>query len=100
MLQMMKLPFVKKRPTVAVVRMSGLISASGRATLNDQTFAPVLERAFKKGKPDAVALSINSPGGSPVQSSLIGKRIRRLATQILQFIALYKSWSFSRQPIP
>ena len=79
MLQMMKLPFVKKRPTVAVVRMSGLISASGRATLNDQTFAPVLERAFKKGKPDAVALSINSPGGSPVQSSLIGKRIRRLA---------------------
>jgi serine protease SohB len=47
--------------------------------LNDQVLAPVLERAFRKGKPKAVALEINSPGGSPVQSSLIGARIRRLA---------------------
>jgi signal peptide peptidase SppA len=43
--------------------------------------APVLERAFRKGKPKAVALEINSPGGSPVQSSLIGARIRRLAEE-------------------
>jgi signal peptide peptidase SppA len=78
---MMKLPFIKKRTSVAVVRMSGLIATSGRAVLNDQNFASVLERAFKKGKPSAVALSINSPGGSPVQSSLIGARIRRLANE-------------------
>jgi len=78
---MMKIPFVSKRNTVAVVRMSGVISTSGRAVLNDQSFAPVLERAFRKGKPSAVALSINSPGGSPVQSSLIGARIRRLAQE-------------------
>jgi serine protease SohB len=78
---MMKIPFVSKRNTVAVVRMSGVISTSGRAVLNDQSFAPVLERAFRKGKPSAVALSINSPGGSPVQSSLIGARIRQLAQE-------------------
>lgn len=78
---MMKIPFMPKRASVAVVRMSGLISTSGRATLNDASFAPVLERAFRKGKPQAVALVINSPGGSPVQSSLIGARIRRLADE-------------------
>ena len=39
-----------------------------------------MEKAFAK-KPAAVALVINSPGGSPVQSSLIGARIRRLADE-------------------
>lgn len=75
------LPFVKSDPTVAVVRLQGAIAASGRAMLNDQTIAPLLERAFRKGKPAAVALVINSPGGSPAQSSLIGARIRRLAEE-------------------
>ncbi len=42
---------------------------------------PVIEKAFKRGKPAAVALLINSPGGSPVQSSLIGARVRRLAEE-------------------
>lgn len=42
---------------------------------------PVLEKAFEKGKPRAVALILNSPGGSPAQSSLIAKRIRRLAEE-------------------
>lgn len=73
------LPFVKSDPTVAVVRLQGTIAPSGRGTLNDQSVGPLLERAFAKGKPDAVALVINSPGGSPAQSSLIGARIRRLA---------------------
>ncbi len=73
-----KLPFRKDRKTVSVVRLNGLI-ASGRG-LNDAGLAPVLEKAFGK-KPDAVALVINSPGGSPVQSSLIGARIRRLADE-------------------
>ena len=41
----------------------------------------MLERAFRKGKPAAVALEINSPGGSPVQSALIGARIRRLSAE-------------------
>ncbi|KIN62134.1 Peptidase, family S49 [Sulfitobacter noctilucicola] len=75
------LPFLKSDPTVAVVRLAGMIAGSGRGALNDATLAPVFERAFSKGKPSAVALVINSPGGSPVQSSLIGARIRRLAEE-------------------
>ncbi len=78
----LSLPFVKKQPLVAVVRLSGAIGMAGRGSLNDTTLAPILEKAFRKGKPAAVALEINSPGGSPVQSSLIGARIRRLAEEL------------------
>ena len=49
--------------------------------LNDAGLADLLQKAFAKGKPEAVALSINSPGGSPSQSSLISARIRRLAEE-------------------
>lgn len=75
------LPFIKSGPTVAIIRMAGTISAQPRAALNDGTLGPVIEKAFRRGKPDAIALEINSPGGSPVQSSLIGARIRRLADE-------------------
>ena len=75
------IPFVKSDPTVAVIRLSGSIGASSRAQLNDEAMAPIIEKAFKRGKPVAVALVINSPGGSPVQSSLIAARIRRLAEE-------------------
>ncbi|MCR9124501.1 MAG: S49 family peptidase [Rhodobacteraceae bacterium] len=75
------LPFVKPDPLVAVVRLSGAIGMPGRGSISDQSLAPVLEKAFRRGKPAAVALEINSPGGSPVQSSLIGARIRRLAEE-------------------
>jgi serine protease SohB len=68
-------------PTVAVIRLQGVIAGGTRAALNDQALAPILEKAFSRGKPVAVALEINSPGGSPVQSSLIGARIRRLAEE-------------------
>ena len=78
----LSLPFLKKQPVVAVVRLSGAIGMAGRASMNDTTLAPVLEKAFRKGKPAAVALEVNSPGGSPVQSSLIGARIRRLADEL------------------
>lgn len=71
---------MKSTPLVAVIRLSGVIS-TGRGGLNDQTLAPMIERAFAKGKPKAVALVINSPGGSPVQSSLISARIRRLSEE-------------------
>ena len=75
-------PFLKSDPIVSVIRMSGVIAAGGRGNvLSDQNLAPLLEKAFKKGKPQAVALSLNSPGGSPVQSSLIGARIRRLSQE-------------------
>lgn len=74
------IPFLKSEPVVNVVRLSGAIS-TGRGGLNDQAMAPVIERAFRKGKPAAVALAINSPGGSPVQSSLIAARISRLSKE-------------------
>ncbi len=75
----MKIPFVNRHPTVAVIRLSGAIGSGGRS-LNDANIGPVIEKAFAK-KPAAVALVINSPGGSPAQSSLIGSRIRRLADE-------------------
>lgn len=73
----------RKPPRVAVIRLSGAIGAAGRfgGGLNDAALAPVIERAFRAGSPRAVALVINSPGGSPVQSSLIAARIRRLADE-------------------
>ena len=54
-------------------------SRFGAAGLSDAALAPLLERAFVRMRPAAVALVINSPGGSPVQSSLIAARIRRLS---------------------
>jgi len=76
------IPFLKSPPRVAVLRLQGVIAAGGRTGgLSDAALAPVIERAFRKGRPAAVALAINSPGGSPVQSSLIAARIRRLAAE-------------------
>jgi len=77
----LRLPFIKNPPLVSVVRLTGMIGTGGRSTLNDAAVAPLLEKAFRRGKPAAVALEINSPGGSPVQSSLIGARIRRLSEE-------------------
>ncbi len=74
------IPFMKSEPFVAVIRLQGAISNSGRG-LDNPSLAPVIEKAFRKGKPAAVALEINCPGGSPVQSSLIAARIRRLADE-------------------
>ena len=75
-------PFIAKDPLVSVITLSGVIAASNRGgTLSDAALAPAIERAFAKGKPTAVALVLNSPGGSPAQSSLIAARIRRLAEE-------------------
>lgn len=77
----MRVPFLSSAPSVAVVRLAGTIGSGARGRLSDQTLAPVLERAFTRGKPAAVALALNSPGGSPAQSSLIAARIRRLSEE-------------------
>ena len=73
------IPFLPQSAIVPVIRLGGTIAAGPRG-LNDEGLAPLIERAFK-GKPAAVALLINSPGGSAVQSSLIAARIRRLAAE-------------------
>ena len=68
---------------INVVRLSGVIATGGRfgTGINLAGFASALERAFAPGRLDGVALVINSPGGSPVQSSLIVKRVRALAQE-------------------
>jgi serine protease SohB len=76
-----RIPFLNRGPVVSVIRLSGTIGAGSRAQLSDEAMAPSIEKAFRRGKPKAVALLINSPGGSPVQSSLIASRIRRLAEE-------------------
>jgi len=70
-------------PVVAVLRLGGVIGQVGplRTGLSLQRLAGQIERAFSLPGVKAVALSINSPGGSPVQSSLIARRIRQLATE-------------------
>lgn len=66
--------------TIPVVRLQGAIGMASplRPGLSLATVAPLLDKAFSFDAP-AVALIVNSPGGSPVQSRLIHDRIRQLA---------------------
>jgi len=75
-------PF-KRHPVVPVLRFSGAIGMVTplRPGLAISSVAGALERAFRMSKTPSVAIVINSPGGSPVQSSLIYKRIRQLADE-------------------
>lgn len=71
-----------KRPRVALIRLQGVISPAAsplRRGLNIETLEPLLKKAFGMKGIKAVVLLVNSPGGSPVQSALIGARIRQLA---------------------
>src|SRR5947208_4135146 len=75
---------LRREPTVPVVRLSGVIAAGavlGPRGLSIETVAPLLARAFSLPGTKAVALAINSPGGSPVQSALIAQRIRLHAAE-------------------
>ena len=72
------------KAVIAVVRLKGVIAPSTggvRKSLNLETLEPQLKKAFSIGNIKAVALVINSPGGSPVQSQLIADRIRQLASK-------------------
>ncbi len=71
------------RAVVPVVRLSGVIGAVTplRPGLSLAGIARTLERAFSVKNAKAVALVINSPGGSPVQSRQIYLRIRQLAEE-------------------
>jgi signal peptide peptidase SppA len=81
-------PLIPKRfrsdiPLVPVVRLSGVIGFSTplRPGVTIAGMARPLERAFNMRNARAVAIVINSPGGSPVQSHLIYRRIRQLAEE-------------------
>jgi signal peptide peptidase SppA len=80
------LPFERFRnppPVVAVVPLTGIIGRLGpfQRGLSLSGLAGTLERAFKLDGAKAVAILVNSPGGSPVQSALVARRIRALAQE-------------------
>jgi len=73
----------KKTPLVHIVRLHGTIGIGTplKPPLTMESLADTLERAFARKGVSAVALAINSPGGSAVQSALIHARIRALAEE-------------------
>ena len=75
--------FRRDVPVVPVVRLTGIIGFSTplRPGLSLTGLARTLDRAFATRNAVAIALAINSPGGSPVQSHLIFRRIRELARE-------------------
>src|SRR5271155_2523401 len=80
-----RLPIERLRnppPVVAVVRFDGVIGPrQWRGAVSLTSHAAALDRAFAVRHLRAVALAINSPGGSPVQSALLYRRIRQLAEE-------------------
>ena len=86
------LNFLKKKKIIPVVYISGIIGNIGglRKGITISSIEDLLEKAFKIKNSSAIAIIINSPGGSPVQSSLIYKRIKKLAkknkTKVIFFV--------------
>ena len=73
-------------PVVPVVRLEGVIQSGGRGfggprSLNIANTARSLDRAFSMSRAQAVALIINSPGGSAAQSHLIARRVLALSKE-------------------
>ena len=83
-------PF-SRRPVVPVLRLTGPIGFATplRPGLSLATAAGAIERAFELSRLPTVAVVINSPGGSPVQSSLIFKRMRQLADENKKRIVVF-----------
>ena len=77
------LPWRSRRPVVSVLRLAGVIGQVTplRPGLTGSALQPAIERAFRGRGLVAVALVVNSPGGSPVQSASIHQRVRLLAAE-------------------
>ncbi len=75
--------FFSKKPQVAHIRLSGVIGNVGRFQqgMSLSSHEQIIKKAFSHKKLSAVAVSINSPGGSPVQSHMIYSLIRKLADE-------------------
>jgi len=80
-----KLPIDRLRhppPVVPVVRFDGVIAMrQWRGAMSLSSHAAALDRAFRLPDLAALAIVVNSPGGSPVQSALLYRRIRQLADE-------------------
>ena len=83
MFRFIKKLFGQSAPVIPVVRLQGMIAAGSgaRRGLSMAMMAPLLDKAFAIKNAPVVAIVINSPGGSPVQSSLIFQRIRALSKE-------------------
>ena len=75
--------FTSTKPTVAILPLSGVIGkeVGFKKGMTLEGLEKMIDRAFKLPNLKIVALSINSPGGSPVQSELIFNYIRKHAEQ-------------------
>jgi len=73
--------FFKKKKIIAHIRLSGVIGNVGKFKqgIDFAGQEEIIKKAFSVKKAAAIAVTINSPGGSPVQSHLIYKFIRELA---------------------
>ena len=73
--------FFKKKNVVPLIRLSGVIGNVGKFKqgIDFAGQQELIKKAFSLKKIKAVAISINSPGGSPVQSHLIYSYIRKMA---------------------
>ena len=71
----------KKKKIIPLVKLSGVIGSVGKFKqgIDFSGQEEIITKAFSLKKSPAVAISINSPGGSPVQSHLIHDHIRQLA---------------------
>ena len=75
------LKIFKKKKIVPHIRLSGIIGSVGRFKqgINFAGQQEIIDKAFSIKKALAIAITINSPGGSPVQSHLIYSYIKKLA---------------------
>ena len=73
----------KPKPKISILSLNGIIGkvGIGRNGMCLSSLNSLIEEVFAKPKTRAVILSINSPGGSPVQSELISSRIRQLSRE-------------------
>lgn len=77
-----------RKRVIPVISLSGVISAGSKLSFKETK--KLIDKAFDVSCIKVVAININSPGGSPVQSELIFKYIRRLAkekdVEVLSFV--------------
>lgn len=73
--------FMERRPKVAVIRLAGVIAdhAMRKGGVSYAHHAPLIKEAFEVKDVREVAIVVNSPGGAPAQSSLLGALIRQCA---------------------
>jgi ClpP class serine protease len=75
--------FFKSKPTVSLIRLNGVIGNVGRFSqgMSLASQSDIIKKAFALKNIKAVVISINSPGGSPVQSNLLYDLIRSEAEE-------------------